>query len=97
MPRVIIANRLTDGRVVFLGSDHRWVDDIDLAVTATSDEEVGGLEFIASRAEADCVVVDAYPIDVDINGDRLVPTVPKEAIRAAGPSVQVAVRRRGGL
>ena len=87
MLRIIIANRLRDGQVVFLGPERRWVEDLALATGADSDAGLARLEAIARDAEAECVVVDPYPIEVREQGGARVPVLGREAIRASGPSV----------
>ena len=87
MPHVIIANRLRDGRVVFLGPGRRWTGDLSLAAGAGSDAERARLEALAREAEADCVVVDPYPIEVEERDGVRAPVLGREAIRVRGPSV----------
>lgn len=84
---MIIANRLTDGRVVFLTGDGGWTVDIarGLVISDDADEKQ---RFAAAKADEDgCKVVDPNLIDVtvDENGPR--PTAIREAIRAFGPTI----------
>ena len=88
MPRVIIANRLSDGRVVFLGPARAWVDEIAGALCADSEDETAELQAIAEECEARCAVVDPYPIEIEVQGRACVPRRRREAIRAQGPSVE---------
>ena len=87
MPRIIIANRLRDGRVVFLGPGRRWVGELSRATGADSDAELARLEAIARESEAMCVVVDPYPIEVEERDGARVPVLGREAIRVRGPGV----------
>jgi hypothetical protein len=85
MAQKIIANRLTDGRTVFLEAPGRWVDAIDAAPVV--DEAAAG-EWLAAakRDEAANLVVEPYLIEV---GDDGQPLVWREQIRAGGPTVLV--------
>ncbi len=86
--QMIIANRLVDGRVVFMDADAAWVDSIEdgvlLETAADSDRSMG----LAMRAVEDCVIVDPYPIEVDADSGKRRPLEAREAIRAFGPSVR---------
>ena len=86
--QMIIANRLIDGRVVFLDADAAWVDSIEegiLLETAADNDRLMGL---AMRAAEDCVIVDPYLIDVVMDDGKRRPVEAREAIRAFGPSVR---------
>ncbi len=84
--KVATANRLTDGRVVFLGEQSRWQERIADAVAAegtAADELMKTADYHVATA----VVVGAYLIDVTTGPEGLVPTALKERIRASGPTV----------
>ena len=86
--QMIIANRLIDGRVVFLDADAAWVDSIEegiLLETAADNDRLMGL---AMRDVEDCVIVDPYLIDVVMDDGKRRPVEAREAIRAFGPSVR---------
>ncbi len=85
--QMLIATRLTDGRVVFLTASHGWTESIDNGVAVDSIEAGDELLDIAQRA-AD--IVDPYLIDVIDSESRRRPAVLREAIRAFGPSVPAA-------
>jgi len=85
---MIIANRLGDGRVVFLTGDGTWVESIADGQLIVGESESERLLEVAKRGEQDCLVVDSCLIDVvERNGIRT-PTVYREEIRATGPTVQ---------
>jgi hypothetical protein len=86
--QVVIANRLSDGVVVFLGPDARWAEQIDDAEIARSDEDGARLEAAARASEARDEVVDPYLIDITDGPDGIQPTRYRERIRAQGPSVR---------
>ena len=90
MYQVVIANRLRDGLVVYLHEAEHWVESIDAATVAGS--EADGERLLARALEPAIVadVVDPYLIEIsDADGQRK-PVVLREAIRAAGPTVQTA-------
>ena len=82
--QMLIATRLTDGRVVFLTASRGWTESIDKGVAIHSTEVGDELLDFAQRA-AD--IVDPYFIDVVGREGRRRPAVLREAIRAFGPSV----------
>lgn len=84
--QMIVASRLTDGRVVFLADRDRWVESIQDGTLAESREEAAGLLEIAQRSVRDCRVVDPYAIDVTVEGGARRPASLREAIRAFGPT-----------
>ena len=85
--QMLIATRLTDGRVVFLTASHGWTESIDDGVAVNSTEAGDELIDIAQRAAE---IVDPYLIDVVDSENRRRPAVLREAIRAFGPSVRAA-------
>ena len=88
MPQMIIANRLRDGRVVFLGGEDRWDTAIEAGALIEADEEVARLLAVAKGHEADGLVVDPQPIEVVVEAGKPRPTAIREAIRAFGPTVR---------
>lgn len=91
MARIIIANRLRDGVVVFYGPDARWVEAIDESLVVGDDAGAEHALAAAKADEADCIVIDPYLIDVETVDGHLRPTVYREAIRAFGPSVRTEI------
>ncbi len=84
-PVVYTANRLDDGRVVFLGRNLTWVESLAQAEVMTGDRITAGL----AEAQADerrQIVVAVYAVDV-AEGPEIVPLKQRERIRAAGPSI----------
>lgn len=89
--QMLIATRLTDGRVVFLTASHGWTDSIDGGIVAQSAEAAAELLDIAQRAERASEIVDPYLIDIVDSEGRRRPAALRESIRAFGPSVPAAV------
>jgi hypothetical protein len=84
---MIIANRLSDGLVVFLTDDGGW--SVNIAEGTVIDDDVREASLLA-RAKADetnCLVVDPNLIDVTVDGGPPRPVAIREAIRAFGPTV----------
>jgi hypothetical protein len=84
--QVVTANRLGDGRVVYLADGHLWVEAIGRARVAANEAEGNALLAIAEKAVADRAVVGPYLIEVKVEGDRVTPTRYRELLRALGPS-----------
>ena len=85
--RMVVANRLTDGRVVFLSDATRWVERIDDGAVARFSDQVNALLAVAERSAEAGEVVDPYAIDVSEAGGSRRPTSLRESIRAFGPSI----------
>lgn len=81
--KLLTANRLSDGRVIYLGADDATVEAIDDAHILDADTADIALALAQSRA---AVFVNPYLIEVEGRApsgrDRL-----KESIRSVGPSV----------
>jgi Protein of unknown function (DUF2849) len=84
--QVVTANRLGDGRVVYLADGYLWVEEIGRSRIAEDDETGKALVAIAEKAVVDRIVVAPYLIDVKVEGDRVTPTRYREVLRAIGPS-----------
>lgn len=85
--QAITANRLIDGRVVFLTAAERWDHSVDkAAVYADPAAAEAGLA-IAAKAAATGEIVDAYAIAVAAENGHVTPTILRERIRATGPTI----------
>jgi hypothetical protein len=85
--QMITANRLTDGAVVFLASDDRWVERFEEGRLARDEVEAVTLQQAAEAAVARAHVVGPYLIEVNEQNGRLLPARYRERIRVDGPSV----------
>ncbi len=85
--QVLTANRLGDGRVVFLDGEGGWSDRIADARIAADEEAAAALVAAGARAERARLVVGPYLIEVTEGEEGPWPVRLREAIRAAGPSV----------
>jgi hypothetical protein len=85
---MIIANRLSDGLVVFLAADDAWVPDIAAGLVIADDAEAQRLLGVAKEHENRCIVIDPNLIEITSDGGRVRPAAIREAIRAFGPTVR---------
>lgn len=84
--KILTANRLIDGEVVWLSADGAWIEDIAGAAIAHDKDAEERLEAIGREALANNLVLDVNLIDVEIAGGEIRPTRLRERIRAAGPT-----------
>jgi hypothetical protein len=94
--QVITANRLLDGRVVFLGAGGRWHEFIGAGQVAQDTAEAAALQAEADRAVADRRVVAPYLIDVIVADGQVRPLRYRELLRALGPSTHPEYGRPAG-
>ncbi len=84
--KVLIAQRLDDGIVVFAGPDG-WVEHIEDAVVAEDDDAGAALDARGAAGAAANEIVDPALIEVAREDGRIVPAHIRERIRAVGPTV----------
>jgi hypothetical protein len=87
MPRIITANHLIGGDVVFL-AENGWSPNVDRALVADDETTLATLEKRAADAEAMNIVVGAYTVEVRREGSRIVPLHYREVMRTRGPTVR---------
>ncbi len=85
-PMVFTANRLRDGRVVWLAAAGCWAETVAEAKVFPPAEAAAGLA-LAQQGERDQQVVGAYGAEVAVEGGIPVPVKFRERLRAKGPSV----------
>ena len=85
-PTVFTANRLRDGRVVWLGAGDAWVERVAEAARFSPAEHAAGLAR-AKRGEAQQRVVGVYGVEVALQAGVPVPTKFRERLRSQGPSI----------
>lgn len=83
-PKVVTANALDTGWVVFLKADGGWSRDVTEAAVAEDAEAAAAFEAQGLEAAAQNIVVEPYLIEVRNLDGRRVPVLLREAIRAAG-------------
>jgi hypothetical protein len=89
--QAITANRLSDGIVVFLGPNDRWVERIAEARVFEGKEAIAAAEAVGEAAVKARVVLGSYAIDVATGPRGPVPTRLREKIRAFGPTARTDV------
>ena len=82
--RVVTANRLRDGIIVYFNHDSGWSVDIQ-AATVAAGADADALVAAAEKDASANLVVGVYAIE--ITGDHE-PLTARERIRAAGPSIR---------
>ena len=86
--KVITANDLGDGLVVFLDQEHGWTHDIALARVVEDGPDLDEATAYAKAQHDARVVIEPYPIDVTVTGGVPVPQRLREKIRAdRGPTI----------
>ena len=96
MTQVLIANRLKDGVVVFLGTGHQWVEQLDECSPAESEAEEEELVRLGQEAESQQEIVDPNLIQVEKIGNSLQAIKMREAIRSKGPTVREDLGKQAG-
>jgi hypothetical protein len=86
-PKIVTANRLRDGAVVFLAANEQWAEKVDTAVVANTADEEANLLAIAAAAVKACKVVDVAAIEISSLTTHE-PSRLRERIRQVGPTVR---------
>jgi hypothetical protein len=85
-PVVFTANRLRDGRVVWLGVEGQWAEAVAAVTPFPPEAEATGLA-LAQQGERQQHVVGVYAVEVTPGSRGPVPLKFRERLRAEGPSV----------
>lgn len=88
MAKILTANDLKSGQVVFLAEDDTWTPIAGEARVALDAGDEAQLAEIAARAEAENLVTLAEVIPADVRDDKVWPSRNREQIRASGPTVR---------
>jgi len=87
MSKVISANRLADGIVVYVAHDGSWCERLSEAkIFASKAEAEAGLLIAQSDAKQN-LVVEPVVVEVTEDASGLRPVTLREAIRALGPTI----------
>jgi hypothetical protein len=84
--QIFTANRLSDGIVVFLSGDGRWLEAPDASGVIDTAAMETRMKAVADASEAAAIVVAPYLIEVTEEGGEIRPVSLRERIRAYGPS-----------
>ncbi|MFJ5368310.1 DUF2849 domain-containing protein [Bosea sp. CER48] len=100
LPAILLANDLLDGDVVFATAGDAaalvWTRDPALALVAADDAAADRLEAFATAELRGNKVVDAYLVDVAIEGRRPVPRHFRERFKTLGPSNRPDLGKQAG-
>ena len=96
MSQIVIANRLRDGLVVFLGNEKQWVVQVQDCSPASDETHAAELLAVAEAAEANQEIVGASLIEVEMREGVLTPIKMREAIRALGPTIRKDLGKQAG-
>lgn len=83
--RVLTANRLADGRVIYLG-EGGWTPELGAARLVSNEQEAEAAEREGRDAVAGRLVVEPYLIDIETEAAGVRPVRLRERIRALGPT-----------
>ncbi|MDP7668723.1 MAG: DUF2849 domain-containing protein [Rhodospirillales bacterium] len=86
--KVMTANRLSDGAVVYLANGGAWCVRLTDARIAATEAEERALERRAAAGERALLVIESYLFDVHAKPDGPAPLSQRERIRATGPTVR---------
>ena len=92
--QAVTANRLSDGEVVYLAEDNRWVEDFAAAEIVDGAEAATALLARAMPADFELAVLEPYLFEVLEDGTGYKPASVRETIRAAGPTVRLDVGKQ---
>ena len=87
--KILTANRLRDGEVVFLTHSGQWSENIDGAVLATEPQAQAALEGRGKDDERVNLVTGVYLFDAERRDGHVFATHIKERIRTLGPTVRL--------
>lgn len=85
--KMITANELRDGYVVFLGPDGSWVRTVEAGRQIEEGPELEEAKAYAQSQHDARIVLEPYVIDIVVRDGVAVPEKLKERIRAKGPTV----------
>lgn len=88
MPKIVTANLLRTGDVVYFAGNKGWVREIGEAQVAVDEGQLSNIEAAGQRDFDAQLVVSVYSMDVDLVDGRPEPKSVRERIRALlGPTV----------
>jgi hypothetical protein len=96
MPKIVTANHLAAGDVVFL-AESGWTPNVDLALVADDEATLAEMEARGQAAEEANIVVGPYSVDVRREGSRVVPLHYREVMRTKGPTVRPDLGHQASL
>lgn len=95
--KILTANNLLSGEVVFLTDDGDWSPHICEAAVAETAEAIAELEAAGVIGERERTVVASYLVDVERGSNGPVPVRVREHIRTLGPTVRTDLGKQAEL
>lgn len=95
--KILTANRLIDGAVVYGGSEGRWVERLSEAAFFGGAAEAEARLAAAAEDVVARKVVEPYLFDAERTPEGLRPLRVREVIRAAGPTVRRDLGKQADL
>ena len=95
--KVLTANNLLSGEVVYLTDDGAWSPHISQAAVVETPEAIAALEAAGAAGERERIVVASYLVDVERGPDGPVPVRVRELMRTLGPSVRTDLGKQAEL
>ncbi len=86
--KVLTANILTDGIVVYLAAGGTWTEKLPEARFLADESEQTRLLHVAEQDVERLIIVDPYLMDAVYGADGPEPVSQRERIRATGPTIQ---------
>ncbi len=95
--KILTANHLVGGQVVFLNDDREWSSDICNAHLAGTEDEAAAIDAIGKLGEAHAIIVGPYLIEVKLDeAGNITPVRLRERLRLNGPSIRPDLATVGG-
>ncbi len=88
MSKVVTANTLATGHVVFLGTNDTWVTDLDAAVIYPDAVSAEAGMSLARRDAAASIIVEPFVTDTGLGADGKPSMTLRDSIRAHGPTIR---------
>lgn len=88
MNRIVTANRLSDGVVVFQDANGAWIEDFNRAAFLSDEAALAVALKRAQQSAADNEVVEPYAVELASRAGHFAPKALREEIRASGPTVR---------
>ncbi len=89
--KIITANRLSDGRVIYLANSGNWTEELAEAARAADPGAEARLLAVAEDESQRWIAISPYVIDVGDSADTTRPKRFREWIRAFGPTIRTPV------
>lgn len=86
--KVITANMLAGGNVVYLAAGGSWDKQLANARIIENDDELARLNNVAQDALINGIIVGPYAMDAAVSTSGPQPLSKREQIRASGPTIQ---------